>query len=168
MDSWELLRSLGVPLRTASADTDATLSPLFDQVEALLKDLGDQTSKLPIVLVAARVRSEGLPEGRIWQSTVKRLLDDASDLLEQVDTLKYRLEDSDVEDLDKAKAVGSAADALFVPRKATVAYAISDVDFTDDEITYDIAVLKTWASSLADWTKDTKSALTKFRRKAKV
>src|ERR1700733_40161 len=131
MDSWELLRSLGVPGRTAAADNDATLSPLFDQVEALLKDLGVQAAKLPTVLVAARARSEGLPDGRVWQATVKKLLDDASDLLEKVDTLKYRLEDSDVEDLAKAKAVGSSADALFVPRQATVAYAISDVYFTD-------------------------------------
>lgn len=168
MNSWDILRSMGVPVKTAAVDTEATLGGVFDQIDTTLKALADQAGKLPVVLVAARVRSEGLPDGRVWQATVKKLLDDSSDLLEKVDVLKYRLEDSDIDDSAKIKAVESAAHALFVPRKATVAYAISDVDFTADEITYSVSVLKSWASSLAEWSKTTKAVVAKLRRKVEV
>lgn len=159
---------MGVPVKTAAVDTEATLGSVFDQVDATLKALADQAGKLPAALVAARSKSEGLPEGRVWQATVKKLLDESSNLLEKVDVLKYRLEDSDIEDPLKIKAVESSAHALFVPRKASVAYAISDVDFTKDEITYSVAVLKSWAASLGEWAKTTKALVAKLRRRVEV
>lgn len=164
MDAWETLRHLGAPPKTAAVDTDDTLGGLYREVDAVLASLADIAGRMHPTLVAARSKSSGLPEGKVWQSLVIKLLNEASYLLEEVDTLKYRLEDAEVSS-QKEKMVGQSASALFVPRKATVAYAISDLDFVDDKIVYSTDVLKAWGVALADWAKTTRANVAKIGRR---
>lgn len=162
MTPWDILRQMGAPVKTAATPDKWAL---FNQVTTVLSMLEAASSRGLSQLVAARAKASDLPDGRVWQESVKRFLGSTAETLEEVDTLKYRLEDLEVPNY---KVLSQVVEALNVPRKATVAYAISDMEFSDDKngetnISYSYAVLKTWVDSLGNWAKAARVTVNKNR-----
>lgn len=109
-------------------------------------------------LLVARVKSLSL-KGRIWQSSVVKVLQSLDPLFAEIDKVRGDLKYTPMD-----RAFEKVVDALDVPKSASVDYAIADIEFETatngvDEITYDLERLRTWVTNLKQWSQKSQSVL---------
>lgn len=116
-------------------------------------------------LVAARLKSLSL-KGRIWQSSVIKVMKSLDPLFAEIDKASGDLRYLPLKaDPVLTQVAEKAMTALDVPKRAGVEYAIADIEFetnpstNDDEITYDLVRLRTWISELKQWAEKSQSVL---------
>jgi len=150
------------------------LPALLAEGEALFNQVKGWVARFNSVLMAARAEAQTL-EGtnRVWQHRVVSYFKDSESVLEKLRDLDQTLDDLYVETPALAQVINSARQAVRIPQKAEISYAISDIDFQPDPdtgrdgITYDIDTLKAWASAVEDWSRKGGPAMRQLTSKAK-
>ncbi len=110
-------------------------------------------------LLVARVKSLSL-KGRIWQSSVVKVLQSLDPLFAEIDKVRGDLKYTPMD-----RAFEKVVDALDVPKPASVDYAIADIEFETnpsngvDEITYNLERLRSWITNLKQWSEKSQSVL---------
>jgi len=156
--------------KTASAPTE--LAPAFAKAKTALDAILSTLRVFPRILTAARSEATTIGNDRVWQERpvgVLRSIDATMAAITEADEL------FDKTALARGPLANIALDArsyLVVPRKATVEYAISDIDFATNPntgregISYSVGTLRDWASELEKWATAAKGHLKVLEQKA--
>lgn len=150
----------------------ADLPQLLASSLTLFNQIDGWASRFNSVLVAARAESQGL-EDRVWQTRFVSYFKDGEQAIEALRDLDQTLDDLYVETPALAQIVNAARQAVRIPQKAEVTYAISDIDFQPDPntgrdgITYGIDTLKEWSNAVGAWSARGQQALRQLIAKAK-
>jgi hypothetical protein len=127
--------------------------------------------RFPSVLTAARAESSDL-DGRVRQERFIRYFTEGEESLATLEGLEQAFDDLSLDVPGLANLAQQARQAVRVPQKTTVAYAISDIDFVPnpqtgrDDITYSIETLREWSDALSGWATKGRSALRTLGTKA--
>lgn len=155
------------------AKTPADLIPTLQRASAEVLNLRTWIDRFDRVLLAARSESVELGPDRVWQDRFVKYFEQADPFTSELDGLDDVLDDIYLDDERAGGLANQARQALTIPRKAQVTYAIADIDFALNPatgrqgISYSVDRLKEWAQTLSDWTQSTPIKLLDLSRKAK-
>lgn len=160
--SWKVSGAL--PLRDQVLSRLGAASAEFDMMDAWM-------GRFPSVLMAARSESPDL-ENRVRQERFVRFFTEGEEVLASLEALEQAFDDMTFDNSTLSMVINQVRQALRIPRKASIAYAISDLDFTPnaqtgrDDITYGIDHLREWAGSVKDWAAKSRVSLKVLGSKA--
>jgi hypothetical protein len=152
-------------------DTGKQLLSRLGEADALLDGVDAWIGRFPSVLTAARADSADL-EGRVRQERFVRYFTEGEGVLASLESLEQVFDDLFFDTQPLTGLVNQVRQALRIPRKAMIAYAISDLDFTPnadtgrDDITYGIDHLREWAGAVEAWVTKSQGSLRVLGHKA--
>lgn len=157
-----------VAQRFALAQSGNVLLPLFDDVLQLHeRALQPWVARFGQVLNKAQQNSEDLPSGWVRQEDFVSFLSQFDEKLgPKLELLDDRVQKiwttTELLDgiLDKVRPATTEPE-----HKASLAYAVSDLEFFDDGIAYRVTTLKEWASAFEAWSKASVATVKKIKQK---
>lgn len=134
-----------------------TVPELIDRALQATEVLSGILPRIDRVLLLARSEAETLV-GRVWQDRMVMFFKALEPSLEEISQVSQDFDEVYLgASQPLVKLVNQVRRVLLMPRKATVEYAISDIDFGPNPntgregISYSLPLLKEWASSLTRW-----------------
>jgi hypothetical protein len=143
--------------QSKTASKPSEFSVLTAKAQKSLESIGATLKGFQRMMLAARSESISLGDTRVWQDRPVAFFEELDDSLETLQGVGEGLDDLSLDVAPLANLANEARSILALPRKATVEYAISDIDFAANPdtgregISYSVGRLREWADELGKW-----------------